>query len=163
MHHIWDEIDDGSATFVVIGRVRVFDNLVRGPSGPLNGLGLGGHIAHACLGLLEAQNVELVYKFMSGGILQRGPQLALTLRSEFALDVVGKDIKARGGCGHHWGWGRRAWAQMGKRPCVVVAFAMRSAAGCACGRGRTGAGAGYLIIVIVTMHDPAARQNAAGK
>ena len=65
MHHLWDEIDDGSATFVVVGRVGVFDNLVWGPSSPLNGLDLGGHIAHAGLGLLEAQDVELV----PGGIL----------------------------------------------------------------------------------------------
>ena len=75
MHHIWDKIDDGSAAFVVIGWVRILNNLVGGPSGTLNGLNLSGHIAHAGLGLLEAQYVKLV----SSGILQQGPQLALML------------------------------------------------------------------------------------
>ena len=121
-----------------LGFSTTINNLVRGPSGPLNGLNLGGHIAHAGLGLLEAQNVELV----SSGILQQGPQLALTLRSEFALDIVGKDIKAWGRCSHHWGSGHCAWAQMGKWPCEAMAFAMRSAAGSACGRGLAGACAG---------------------
>ena len=81
-------------------------------------------------------------ELVPGGILQQGPQLALALRSEFALDVVRKDIQARGRCGHHWGWGHRAWAQKGNRLCAVAACGRRCVDGPACGRGRTRAGAG---------------------
>ena len=84
-----------------------------------------------------AQNVILV----SSGILQQGPQLALMLRSEFALDIVGKDIKAWGRCSHHWGWGHCAWASVGGKLHMAKVFALRRMAKAACSWGQAEASA----------------------
>ena len=79
------------------------------------------------------------------------------------MDVVRKDIEAQGRCSHHWGWGHRTWAQIGKRLRAVVANSKHCMHGPACGRGQQRAGARWLMIVTALMYNPSMGLNATGK
>ena len=77
------------------------------------------------------------------------------------MDVVRKDIKARGGCGHHWGWGHRAWSWVGGELHMAKAFALRHMAKAACSWGQAEAIARWLKMVVVTAPVPVTRPSTA--